>query len=51
MGPHTIDLIWTALNLSPPTVIEVDGPKPPHAMYNRDNLHVTFTHPVSNGNS
>ena len=44
MGPHTIDLIWTALNLSPPITIEVDGPKPPHALYNRDNLHVTFTH-------
>jgi len=49
MGPHTIDLIWTALNLSPPTTIEVDGPKPPHAMYNRDNLHVIFSHKTENG--
>ena len=49
MGPHTIDLIWTALNLTPPTTIEVDGPKPPHALYNRDNLHVTFTHEKPGG--
>ena len=49
MGPHTIDLIWTALNLAPPTVIEVDGPKQPHAMYNRDDLHVTFSHKTENG--
>ena len=49
MGPHTIDLIWTALNLEPPTTIEVDGPKPPHPLYNRDHQHVTFTHPQKNG--
>ena len=49
MGPHTIDLIWTALNLTPPTTIEVDGPKPPHKLYNRDNLHVTFVHPQKDG--
>jgi predicted dehydrogenase len=49
MGPHTIDLFWTALNLSPPTIIEVDGPKPPHALYNRDNLHVTFHHKKADG--
>ena len=49
MGPHTIDLIWTALNLSPPKAIEVDGPKPPHKLYNRDNLHVTFHHQNPNG--
>jgi len=49
MGPHTIDLIWTALDLSPPTMIEIDGPKPPHPLYNRDHQHVTFTHPQKNG--
>ena len=49
MGPHTIDLAWTALNLTPPTTVEVDGPKPPHALYNRDHLHVTFTHSQGNG--
>ena len=49
MGPHTIDLIWTALNLASPVTIEVDGPKPPHSLYNRDNLHVTFTFPQENG--
>ncbi|MDR3229334.1 MAG: Gfo/Idh/MocA family oxidoreductase [Puniceicoccales bacterium] len=48
MGPHTIDLAWTALNLAPPTQIEVDGP-PPHPLYNRDNQHVVFTHPRPNG--
>ena len=49
MGPHTIDLIWTALDLAPPTIIEVDGPKPPHPLYNRDFQHVTFTHPQKDG--
>jgi len=49
MGPHTIDLVWTALDLAPPTVIEVDGPKPSHPLYNRDYQHVTFTHPQKNG--
>ncbi|MGL4944419.1 MAG: Gfo/Idh/MocA family oxidoreductase [Thermoguttaceae bacterium] len=50
MGPHTIDLIWTALNLAPPTLIEVNGPEP-HPLYNRDDQHVTWTHPTSNGGS
>ena len=49
MGPHTIDLIWAALKLTPPTAIEVDGPKPPHSLYSRDNLHVTFRHKKADG--
>ena len=49
MGPHTIDLIWAALNLTPPNAITVDGPKPPHPLYNRDNLHVTFHHKNTDG--
>lgn len=50
MGPHTIDLIWTALELAPPTLIEVDGPEP-HPLYNRDEQHVTWTHPQPDGGS
>jgi predicted dehydrogenase len=48
MGPHTIDLIWTALNLTPPTLIEIDGPKA-HPLYSRDSLHVTWHHKHANG--
>lgn len=48
MGPHTIDLIWTALRLSPPSEIVVDGP-PPHPLYAKDNLHVTFLHKKPDG--
>ncbi|MDR1383738.1 MAG: Gfo/Idh/MocA family oxidoreductase [Planctomycetaceae bacterium] len=51
MGPHTIDLAWTALNLGTPRVIENDGPEPPHPLYNRDEQHVIFTvsgdHPIT----
>ncbi|MDR3183669.1 MAG: Gfo/Idh/MocA family oxidoreductase [Planctomycetaceae bacterium] len=43
MGPHTIDLAWTALDLATPTKIDVDGPTPPSPLYNRDQQHVTFT--------
>jgi predicted dehydrogenase len=50
MGPHTIDLAWTALNLAPPTEIEILAqPLPPSPLYNRDNLHVVFTHPRTAG--
>jgi len=42
MGPHTIDLAWTALELGTPSVIENDGPEPPSPLYNRDEQHVTF---------
>ncbi|MDR0391655.1 MAG: Gfo/Idh/MocA family oxidoreductase, partial [Planctomycetaceae bacterium] len=48
MGPHTIDLAWTALNLTPPTTVEVDGPEP-HPLYNRDQQHVIWTHQHQNG--
>ncbi|MDR1480406.1 MAG: Gfo/Idh/MocA family oxidoreductase [Planctomycetaceae bacterium] len=48
MGAHTIDLAWTALNLTPPSTIEVDSPEP-HPLYNRDQLHVVWTHQYPNG--
>ena len=48
MGPHTIDLVWTALSPTPPTEIIVDGPEP-HPLYSRDQLHVTFLHKKSDG--
>jgi predicted dehydrogenase len=50
MGPHTVDLAWTALNITPPSIIEVDGPEPPSPLYNRDYQHVLFTHQHVNGN-
>ncbi|MDR2642097.1 MAG: Gfo/Idh/MocA family oxidoreductase, partial [Planctomycetaceae bacterium] len=43
LGPHTIDMVWTALNLTPPEEIEVDGPDP-NPLYNPDKQHVTWTH-------
>ncbi|GHT18155.1 oxidoreductase [Planctomycetales bacterium] len=48
MGPHTIDLAWTALNITPPSAIEIDGPEP-HSLYNRDQQHITWTHRHSDG--
>jgi predicted dehydrogenase len=48
MGPHTIDLVWTALNLTPPSTIEVNGPEP-HPLYNRDQQHIIWTHQYPNG--
>ncbi|MDR1496954.1 MAG: Gfo/Idh/MocA family oxidoreductase [Puniceicoccales bacterium] len=49
MGPHTIDLVWTALNLSPPTQIELLETPAPHPLYNRDFQHVVWTHPRAGG--
>ena len=48
MGPHTIDLFWTALKLTPPKHIDVDGPEP-HPLYNRDFQHITWTHETPDG--
>jgi predicted dehydrogenase len=48
MGPHTIDLAWTALNITPPSAIEIDGPEP-HPLYNRDQQHIIWTHRHSDG--
>ncbi|MDR0391521.1 MAG: Gfo/Idh/MocA family oxidoreductase, partial [Planctomycetaceae bacterium] len=48
LGPHTIDMVWTALNLTPPQTIEVDGPEP-NPLYNPDKQHVTWTHNKPNG--
>ncbi|MDR1478218.1 MAG: Gfo/Idh/MocA family oxidoreductase [Planctomycetaceae bacterium] len=48
MGPHTVDTVWTALKLTPPETIEVDGPEP-NPLYNPDKQHVTWTHRKPNG--
>ncbi|MDR1959640.1 MAG: Gfo/Idh/MocA family oxidoreductase [Planctomycetaceae bacterium] len=48
MGPHTIDLAWTALNMTPPSLIEVEGPEP-HPLYNRDKQHIIWTHQHADG--
>ncbi|MDR3196938.1 MAG: Gfo/Idh/MocA family oxidoreductase [Planctomycetaceae bacterium] len=48
MGPHTIDLVWTALKLTPPSTIEVEGPES-HPLYNRDQQHIIWTHKYPNG--
>ncbi|MDR2344577.1 MAG: Gfo/Idh/MocA family oxidoreductase [Planctomycetaceae bacterium] len=48
MGPHTIDMVWTALKLTPPETIEVDGPEP-NPLYNPDKQHITWTHRKADG--
>ncbi|MDR1290611.1 MAG: Gfo/Idh/MocA family oxidoreductase [Planctomycetaceae bacterium] len=48
MGPHTIDMVWTALKLTPPEIIEVDCPDP-NPLYNPDKQHATWTHRQPNG--
>ncbi|MDR2761943.1 MAG: Gfo/Idh/MocA family oxidoreductase [Planctomycetaceae bacterium] len=50
MGPHTIDMVWTALNLTPPETIEVDGLDQPNPLYNSDKQHITWTHKKADGN-
>ncbi|MDR2172407.1 MAG: Gfo/Idh/MocA family oxidoreductase, partial [Planctomycetaceae bacterium] len=48
MGPHTIDMVWSALNLTPPETIEVDSPEP-NPLYNPDKQHAIWTHKLANG--